>query len=88
MHWLIVALLLAGALFGPQLWVQAVMRRHSAPRADFPGSGGDLARHLLDRLGLDGVAARRILRAAALAYVAGTLASLLNLWRWLRPGRS
>ncbi|MFZ5621916.1 MAG: zinc metallopeptidase [Pseudomonadota bacterium] len=56
MHWLILALLLVGALFGPQLWVQAVMRRHNAPRADFPGSGGELARHLLDRLGLEGVA--------------------------------
>jgi hypothetical protein len=32
-------------------------------------------------------AARRILRAAALTYVAGALASLLNLWRWLRLGR-
>lgn len=29
-------------------------------------------------------AARRILRAAALTYVAQSLASLLNLWRWLR----
>lgn len=28
--------------------------------------------------------ARRILTAAALTYVAGSLASLLNLWRWLR----
>ena len=29
-------------------------------------------------------AARQILRAAALTYVAGSLASLLNVWRWLR----
>jgi Zn-dependent membrane protease YugP len=29
-------------------------------------------------------AARRILRAAAWTYVAGSLASLLNLWAWLR----
>ena len=27
--------------------------------------------------------ARRILRAAALTYVASSLASLINLWRWL-----
>ena len=26
---------------------------------------------------------RRILRAAALTYLAGSLASLLNLWRWI-----
>lgn len=56
MHWLILTPLLVGALFGPQLWVRAVMRRHGGPRADFPGSGGELARHLLDRLGLDGIA--------------------------------
>ena len=30
----------------------------------------------------DRPAARRILKAAALTYVAGSLASLLNLWRW------
>ena len=29
-------------------------------------------------------AARRILRACALTYVAASLASLLNLWRWIR----
>lgn len=32
----------------------------------------------------DMASARQILRAAALTYVAGSLASLLNVWRWLR----
>ncbi|MCP3668804.1 MAG: zinc metallopeptidase [Gammaproteobacteria bacterium] len=32
-------------------------------------------------------AARRILKACALTYVAGSLASLLNLWRWLKALR-
>ena len=32
-------------------------------------------------------AMRKVLSAAALTYVAGALASLLNLWRWLRLGR-
>ncbi len=31
----------------------------------------------------DRPAARRILTACALTYVAGSLASLLNLWRWI-----
>jgi Zn-dependent membrane protease YugP len=31
----------------------------------------------------DRPAARRILKAAALTYVAASLASLLNLWRWI-----
>ena len=28
-------------------------------------------------------AARKILRAAAMTYVAATLSSILNIWRWL-----
>ena len=32
----------------PQFWVQSVIARHSQPRADFPGTGGEFARHLLD----------------------------------------
>ena len=36
----------------PQLWVRAVMARHSAERRDFPGTGGQFARHLLDEMNL------------------------------------
>jgi len=36
----------------PQMWVQRVIARHSADRPDFPGTGGELARHLLDELRL------------------------------------
>lgn len=39
-------------LFGPQLWVQAVLRRHATPRPDLAGSGGEFARHLLDQLNM------------------------------------
>ena len=38
--------------FLPQMWVRRVIARHSAERSDFPGSGGEFARHLLDRMGL------------------------------------
>jgi len=55
MHILVITLLLLLLLFGPQLWVQAVLRRHSVPRPDFPGTGGEFARHLLNRLGLEQV---------------------------------
>ena len=37
-------------IFGPQLWTRRVFAQHSAPRSDYPGTGGELARHLLDRL--------------------------------------
>jgi Zn-dependent membrane protease YugP len=42
-------------LFGPQLWVRRVMTRHGAERPDLPGSGAELARHLLDEADLRGV---------------------------------
>ena len=50
MHILAITILLLLLLFGPQLWVKAVLLRHSSQRDDFPGSGGEFARHLLDRL--------------------------------------
>jgi uncharacterized protein len=49
-----VALLLA-LIFGPQWWVKRTLLAAQAERADFPGSGGDLARHLLDEAGLNDV---------------------------------
>ncbi len=49
---IIIALLLL-LVFGPQLWVQWVLNRHNRkPEDNFPGTGGELARHLLDRYDL------------------------------------
>lgn len=39
----------------PQMWIRNVMKRHSGERDDFPGTGGELARHLLDAMKLSGV---------------------------------
>lgn len=36
----------------PQMWVKQVMRRHGSERQDFPGTGGELAAHLLQHFGL------------------------------------
>lgn len=55
MLWPVLALGVVAVLFGPQVWVNWVMQRYSAPRKDFPGTGGELARHLLDRFGLQQV---------------------------------
>ena len=44
----LIGILFLAAIFLPQWWVRTVMRRHSAERDDFPGTGGELARHLLD----------------------------------------
>ena len=44
-------LIIAGiVIFGPQLWTRRVFAQHSASRPDYPGTGAELARHLLDRL--------------------------------------
>lgn len=48
-------LALLALVFGPQLWVRRTMHRHAAERADFPGTGAELARHLLDEAGLQHV---------------------------------
>ncbi len=37
---------------GPQLWVKRIFAQHRIPRDDYPGTGGQLARHLLDRFNL------------------------------------
>ncbi len=56
MLWVLGALLTFAVFFGPSLWVQWVMRSYSADRPDFPGTGGELARHLLDEFDLTSVA--------------------------------
>lgn len=48
-------LALLALIFGPSWWVRSVMRRHGGDRPDFPGTGGELARHLLDTYGLPAV---------------------------------
>ena len=52
---LIIAAMIVGLALLPQVWVRRVIDRHSAHRPDFPGTGGEFARHLLERLGLEGV---------------------------------
>lgn len=42
-------------LLGPQAWRRRVCLRHDRPREDLPGTGGELALHLLNRSGLGDV---------------------------------
>ncbi len=50
---LVLLLIIVGlVLVGPQLWTKRVFAKHSAPRDDYPGTGGELARHLLNRFDL------------------------------------
>ena len=55
MIWFFALLLLA--VFIPSFWVRWVMRRYASDIADMPGTGGDLAKHLIDRFELRGVGA-------------------------------
>ena len=51
----IAGLLLIGAVTLPQVWVRSVISKHGVDRPDLQGTGGELARHLLDRFGLQDV---------------------------------
>ena len=42
-------------IFGPQLWTRRVFAKHATPRPDYPGTGGELARHLLNRFDMQHV---------------------------------
>ncbi len=41
--------------FGPMVWARMVMSRHAKERQDFPGTGGEFARHILDLANLENV---------------------------------
>lgn len=45
----LIVIIVALVLVGPQLWTRRVFAKHHAPRPDYPGTGGELARHLLNR---------------------------------------
>lgn len=49
------SLALIALVFGPTLWVRHVFQRHGGERSDLPGTGGELARHLLDEAELHNV---------------------------------
>lgn len=55
MPWLLLFLIILAVVFGPGLWVQRVMKRYAQPADRYNGSGGELARELLDRSGLHSV---------------------------------
>ncbi len=55
MHLIFLLLLILGAVFGPQMWAKHVLAKHSRVRDDLDGTGGEVARYLLDGLKLTGV---------------------------------
>lgn len=51
-----ILIMIAAVIFLPGWWVKHVMKRYAQPIDRYPGTGAELARHLLDRLGLEAVA--------------------------------
>lgn len=77
------------ALVG-EYWVQKVLRQYNSNEEDsFDLTGGELARELLDRSGLQDVkseqekSAKKILLASSLTHLASSLAGALSIWRWM-----
>lgn len=59
MPYIIFVLILLALVFTPSLWVKWTLNRHNADRPDFPGTGGELAMHLIQDGGLTGVTVER-----------------------------
>ena len=55
MHLLLPIIFVFALVFGPGWWVRHVMSRYSSPEDRYDGTGGELARHLLDSLELQNV---------------------------------
>ena len=55
MLWILVIIIIVAIIFGHGIWVKRVMTRYSQPQDRYDGTGGELARHLLDRFDLQKV---------------------------------
>ncbi len=47
MIWLVLGVSLFALILGPQWWTRRILQKYSAPRNDFPGTGGEFAQHLI-----------------------------------------
>ena len=48
-------LIILALIFGPSLWVKFVMRKYSSEKPEMPGTGGELAKHLIEQFSLKDV---------------------------------
>lgn len=51
----VLGLLLIVSAYVPQLWVRHMMKKHQQDDPDIPGTGGELANHLIKRFELEGI---------------------------------
>ena len=59
MHIFLIILFLLLLIFGPQWWARYTFRRYADVLPRIPGTGGELARHLLDQFGMADVAVEK-----------------------------
>ena len=52
---LIIGAVLAILVYVPSFWVRHIMAKHSKEIAELPGTGGELAKHLIERFELTGI---------------------------------
>ncbi len=52
MHFVILGMIVVIIVFAPQWWARHTFKKYSQQNDSFPGTGGQLARHLLDKQGL------------------------------------
>ena len=55
MLFILVTIVIICLVFGPHLWVKNTLHRYSDPIPSLPGTGGELALHLLNRLNIQNV---------------------------------
>lgn len=59
MHIVLIVIFLLLLVFGPQWWARHTFRRYADASPNVPGTGAELARHLLDRFGMADVGVER-----------------------------
>ena len=55
MFYAVGVLIVLALIFGPSLWVKMVMRRYSSEKPEMRGTGGELAKHLIEKFSLKDV---------------------------------
>ncbi|MFT7110591.1 MAG: Zn-dependent membrane protease YugP [Psychrobacter glaciei] len=53
MIWIVVFVVVIACIFLPQLWTKRILKKYSSARPDLPGTGGELAMHLIKQFDLD-----------------------------------
>ena len=52
---ILIVIILVGVMILPHLWIRHVLKTHGEDSPEIPGTGGELARHLIERFQIEGV---------------------------------